>query len=89
MSEVQYRIDQCEGAVYAVTEAVASAENCAIDALPSLKSAINPDGLNAIYSGESDANLSVSFQYSDSYVLIYNKTVFVSSEEPDYHLPEV
>ena len=78
---MRYQINEREGAVYAVAQAVAEYEDREIKSLPPIEDTISGDVLNAFYSNGSDADLRISFHYSDSYVLIENGTVFVSSEK--------
>lgn len=78
---MRYQIDEREGAVYAVIQAVAAYENREMKSLPPIGDTINGDALNAIHPDESDPSLRISFHYSDSHILIENGTVFVSSEE--------
>jgi len=85
---MEYQIDECEGAVYAVIQAVATHEERPIDTLPPIEDTISADALNAIHSDGSEANLSISFHYSNSYVLINDGTVFVSSEELMQRTPQ-
>jgi hypothetical protein len=78
---MKYQIEECESPVYAVVQTVAAYEDREVDSLPPMENTLNTDALNAICSDRSNTNLCVSFQYSDSYILIEENTVFVSSEK--------
>ena len=80
---MQYEINENESMAYAVPHAVATYEDRSLAVLPELENIISADALNKLCCGSYDATPRISFHYSDSYVIIDDDTIFVSSEEPE------
>jgi len=76
---MEYQVAADENTAAAIIESVSRFENCPVESLPPLQETVDVEGLNKLCEGGAKANLSISFNFSNTHVCIKNQTIYVSS----------
>ena len=75
---MEYQIAKSEEVGQAVVRGVSDFEDCDPDELEPLYETIEVEALNKLFSRDRDANHSISFSYSDSYIAIEGRQITIS-----------
>ncbi|MFW5934217.1 MAG: HalOD1 output domain-containing protein [Halolamina sp.] len=68
---VRYRWDGETTPSIAVVEAVAATRGRRVENLPTLQQSVDPDALDALFTGDADSVLRLSFEYAGTSVTLY------------------